>query len=314
MNVARVRTVKLPAFRIGWYRCFGTEPSDNACVLGVSVALHETQAGDAWPEDHNWGATTLRRLRAHEQWILATEALRRIIAAGLPARGDRLWFNRFRYYWQDLDSQEAEPSDMQRDLGVTVDGVVGPKTLAALADQYPGADPAQYWPKTKRSLPLNSAELAAVSMLHPSVAPGHAARAAEANRVLVAALRESGAPVPRGTIHCDSTPEDGAYFVWFASFGKDAAGNPQTPEAADADGAEYYIPFITRTAEERGALESGDPHRMAAAMYANHYFLGLHVPDRMYTVGGREVTGDEANVDEYARGIAAHIASVRAAL
>lgn len=311
MNVARIRDVKLPAFREGYRRRFGKDPSDNACILGISTALHETAAGDAWKgpdeildtqdDEHNWGATTLRGLRAHEQWLLGASALMRVYDAKLELRGDRLAFNRFRYSWQILDtSTEPDVASMQRDLGVTVDDRAGPKTMAALADQYPGADPAQYWPRVKQAFALNPAELEAVRAIHPSVAQGHAARASEAMR----ALREGlGADqLPRGVIHCDSTPKDGAYFVWFASFGN------------DADGAEYYLGILARTSAERAALESGDPHQLASAMYDASYFLGFHVPDKLYEIGGRQVTGAQANIDDYAAGISRHTASVRAAL
>lgn len=310
MNIERIRTVKLPAFREGYRRRFNAEPSANACVLGLSVALHETSAGDAWrgpdgildtqDDEHNWGATTLRTLRAHEQFLIGASAVKRIIDAGLPARTERLWFNRFRYSWQELTgATEPDVAAMQRDLGFKgpeIDGKSGPKTLARLHEWYPGADPVLYWPKVKRSLQLTAAELDAARPIHPSVAKGHPARASEAMRVLSEGL--DPADLPPAVIHCDSTPKDGAYFVWFAAFPTDALG------------AEYFIGFLTRTSEERIALESGDPHRMAAAMYANGYFTGFHEPDKVY--GG--VPGDEANVLDYAKGISKHMPSVRAAL
>lgn len=306
MKPERIATVKLPAFREGWRSVHGEEPTANECVIGLSVALHETSAGDAWKgpdgilgtqdDEHNWGATTLRTLRAHEQFLIGAAALARIIDAGLPARGTRLWFNRFRYSWQTYENGSGEPdvAAMQRDLGfkgAAIDGKVGPKTMAALEDQYPGTDPSLYWPKIKLVTPLNSGELEAVRPIHPTVAKGHPARAAEAMRV----LSEGFAPedLPPAVIHCDSTPKDGAYFVWFAAF------------PTDADGAEYFIRFL-RYSGELAAMKSGNPFDMAAAMYDAHYFTGFNDPD--------EPGGDERNIADYAAGISKHMASVRAAI
>lgn len=309
MKAERIATVKLPAFRAAWRRIYGGDPSSNAELIGLSVALFETQAGDSWPgpdgvigtqdDQRNWGATNLRGLRAHEQFLLGASAIQRIIDAGLPARGDRLWFNRYRYSWQILDGTECDVAAMQRDLGVTVDGRTGPKTLAALADQYPGADPAQYWPKLKQAIAINAQELSAIQSIMPTVGAGHEARAKEAMRVLLEGFGKEN--MPKGAIHCDSEPKNGAYFVFFAAFndpGKTAAEN-------EADGAEYYLRILVRTSAERAALESGNPFTMASAQYAASYFRGRHNPD--------EPGGDERNIEDYASGISRNMPSVRQA-
>jgi hypothetical protein len=149
------------------------------------VAIHETQAGDAWrgpdklldtaDDEHNWGATTLRAMNDAECGALAAEAERRIVNAGLPVRGRRMRFTRYAYFWE-----------------------------------HEGG----------RLVTMNQPELELVRPIYPSVTTGHVARAAEAMSV----LRSSGLPLPQAVIHCDSAPVAGAYFVWFASFPTDVEG------------------------------------------------------------------------------------------
>jgi hypothetical protein len=179
---------KCDAYIEAWRRAFGEKPSFVNTALAVSVAWHETRCGDAWPgpdglvntedDENNWGATTLRSLNSAEQWILATHALKLLVDAGVGIRGDRLGFNNFRYSWQRYQSGNAfDIVQMQSALGLTPDGVFGPKSKAALEQwraEYPGFPPEMMWPMVRERLPLNGEEAAVVRSITPSVSNGHA--------------------------------------------------------------------------------------------------------------------------------------------
>jgi hypothetical protein len=282
-------------------------------ALGVSVAIHETLAGDAWPgpdgivgtsdDENNWGATTLRALNSAEQWALATDALERIIAAGIePPVGSRLRFNNFRYRWIPT-VPGVDVVAMQKALGfrgADVDGKLGPKTMAAFtawAADTPGLTPEDVWPKELGAAPISAAEALAVRPITPSVSNGHAARATEA----MAVLRRAFAPgtLPPAVIHCDSTPEDGQYFVWFAAFVSEKAG------------AMYFQTLLNKFG--RAVLEAGgSPTDLARAMYGRKYgyYTGFFERDRVYEDGR---TGAEKNIAAYAARISAPYPAVYAA-
>jgi len=58
----------------------GMVPTITRVALLYSVAQHETQCGDAWPGEHNWGATTRRSLTAGEQHDLATAGIHPVLS------------------------------------------------------------------------------------------------------------------------------------------------------------------------------------------------------------------------------------------
>jgi peptidoglycan hydrolase-like protein with peptidoglycan-binding domain len=102
--------LKDKAFTSAWIQRFATPPSLNCRVLALSVAIHETGAGDSWAgpdgvldtadDERNWGSSTLRALNAAELEVVrragvvptvgpghetaARAAQAAIVAAGLP--------------------------------------------------------------------------------------------------------------------------------------------------------------------------------------------------------------------------------------
>jgi hypothetical protein len=308
---------KCDAYIEAWRRAFGDAPSFVNTALAVSVAWHETRCGDAWPghdglvntedDENNWGATTLRSLNAAEQWILATHAMKLLADADVGIRGDRLGFNSFKYSWQRYQLGNAfDIVQMQSALGLTPDGVFGSQSRAALEQwksEYPGFPPEAMWPMVRERLPLNGEEAAVVRSVTPSVSNGHAAKAAEAMRVLRAGVEGTGVKLPQAVIHCDSTPKDGAYFVWFASF--------PTPIA----GAEYFIKLLAGANRQKPAaavlLHRGTPHELAEAMYRAGYYTGFFKADEIYPDGK---TGRAKNIAAYAGRIQANYPTVLAAL
>lgn len=68
---------KADSFVAGWRARYGETPPKCAVVLGLCQPSAETDVGDAWPLDRNWGATTVRRCTAAE--------LAAISAAGVVA-------------------------------------------------------------------------------------------------------------------------------------------------------------------------------------------------------------------------------------
>lgn len=73
--------MKANAFAAGWKARFGSDPSVGAAVLALGVAQHETQCGDAWPGEYNWGAVQLRKLRTDERALAGTPAPERVYEA-----------------------------------------------------------------------------------------------------------------------------------------------------------------------------------------------------------------------------------------
>lgn len=74
MTVARWQS-KAASLSAAWRQRFGTYPSMPETCLALAVAQHETQCGDAWPTEHNWGAVTLRSLNSLEQAALKTHGV-----------------------------------------------------------------------------------------------------------------------------------------------------------------------------------------------------------------------------------------------
>lgn len=66
---------KAGAFVEGWRRVFGVNPTLHAVILGLAMAQHETQCGDSWKLEFDWGATTLRSLTTPERKVLADAGL-----------------------------------------------------------------------------------------------------------------------------------------------------------------------------------------------------------------------------------------------
>lgn len=303
---------KCDAYREAWRGMFGDYPNHHNTALAVSVAWHETRCGDAWPgpdglidtedDENNWGATTLRSLNATEQWIIATHAMGLLLEAGISVRGDRLAFNNFRFSWQRLGGVMIDIRAAQEALGLVADGKHGPKTEAALdawRAENPGFEASQMWPTVRERLPLNAEELLIVQPIHPTVGKGHAARASEAMRVLREGVAGTGVHLPQAVIHCDSTPKDGAYFVWFASF--------KTP----TEGAAYFIRLLAGKDRQKPAgsvlLKGGSPAELAEAMYRAGYYTGFFKADEVYPDGK---TGRQKNIEAYAGRIAANFPSV----
>lgn len=152
---------------------------------------------------------------------------------------------------------------------------------------------------------LNAAELEAVHAagLVPSVGPGHEELARQAQQAIVSA----GLPLPPGEIHCDSAPNIGAYFVWFAAFPN------------DVEGAEYFLKLLAGIQVKKLAwsiLNSGGTERqLAAAMYAAGYYTGFYRKEKDYTLpSGQVVKGAELNVAAYTKALTDLTPSIDAAL
>jgi hypothetical protein len=190
---------------------------------------------------------------------------------------------------------------MQKALGVAQDGKLGPKTLAAFELWREGLElkPEDVWPKDGPGQPLSAAEQSAIQSITPTVTKGHAARASEAMAVLRRAYLHTGIQLPPAVIHCDSTPENGPYFVWFAAFMSEKAG------------AMYFQQLLNKYG--RSVLESdGTPLELATAMYGRKYgyYTGFFERDKVYEDGR---TGAEKNIAAYAKDIQAHYPAVLAA-
>ena len=61
---------------------YGLAPSFHHVCLALAVAEHETLCGDAWPGEHNWGATTVRGLNSDERAKLSAAG---VYASASPA-------------------------------------------------------------------------------------------------------------------------------------------------------------------------------------------------------------------------------------
>lgn len=69
-----------------WRMDYGDDPTLRGVTLALSVAIFETRAGDAWPSEHNWGATTLRALNAAEKAAVRAAGIFPTVGAGHPER------------------------------------------------------------------------------------------------------------------------------------------------------------------------------------------------------------------------------------
>jgi hypothetical protein len=294
MKAERIR-IKDEAFCEAWERHEQRAPTLNERVLGISVALHETNAGDAWPgadgildtadDERNKGATNLRSLNEIECVIIASKA-RELL---------------------------ANDSTLDRDLPHELDRLVYVKSLPQHFEWRLHRGTGENAPEYVST--LSAAELRSVEPMMPIVTKGHAARAKLIQDLLVEALPDCPAGDPedgrRGAIHCDSAPGKGAYYVWFSAF-----NDPELPafenEVASWD---YYLRILTRTMAERAALASGSAEALAAAMYSASYYTGFHKRGVLYRqADGSELDGAVLNIRDYAKGILRHVPSVRAAL
>jgi peptidoglycan hydrolase-like protein with peptidoglycan-binding domain len=61
---------KAGSYERGWKTRFGVEPSAANTALGLSVAVHESWAGDSSVATHNWGSTQRRLPNAVEKVVL----------------------------------------------------------------------------------------------------------------------------------------------------------------------------------------------------------------------------------------------------
>jgi hypothetical protein len=238
MTPERIR-LKARAFREGWRRWYGVAPSLHCQVLALTVAIFETQAGDAWkgadgvldtPDDErNWGATTLRPLNVDERGAIAAAAY---AAVPHPPSGYGLTLDgKFKWLW----------------VGVfTINGKDETRTLA-----------------------LSVAELAAVAPWTPIIRAGHEERAKAAEK----AIRDAGLELPPAHIHCDSSPALGPYFVWFAAHETDEGAAEYFIKllCKTKDGGDKR----TRAVLEN---PNGTEQELAAAMYSHGYFTGHNDP------------------------------------
>jgi hypothetical protein len=96
---------------------------------------------------------------------------------------------------------------------------------------------------------------------------------------------------PNKVLGQDSDPTAGWYWIWFY--------HPATP----ADGAAYFIKvLVAQRSTCRFILDDDDGtlDALVRAMYATHYFSGHYNPHSpSVTYAGKQVTGDEANIDTY---------------
>lgn len=77
MTPDRIRE-KADALWQAWREEYGAPPSTHALTLALSVAIHETAAGDAegWEGEHSWGAVQLRSLTSAELAVLAAAGVK----------------------------------------------------------------------------------------------------------------------------------------------------------------------------------------------------------------------------------------------
>lgn len=166
---------------------------------------------------------------------------------------------------------------------------------------------------------LNAAERSVLSQagILPTVDASHVARA----KAAMIALAASGLPLPQGVIHCDSAPEQGPYFVWFASF--------PTP----VDGAAYFLKLLCGVQQPKAAKAvllspDGTEMKLAAAMYGAGYYTGFKKRKSLYhqvvgkwveikpgeTPQGPTRTGAELNIAAYGGALQALTPGLRAGL
>jgi len=73
---ARRYAAKAGVLRAAWRARFGAEPTPTALVNAMAVAELETQMGDAWPDENNWGAVMKRPLSTEEATALRRARIR----------------------------------------------------------------------------------------------------------------------------------------------------------------------------------------------------------------------------------------------
>lgn len=73
---ARRYAAKAGVLRAAWRARFGAEPTPTALVNAMAVAELETEMGDAWPNENNWGAVMKRPLSTLEATALRRVRLR----------------------------------------------------------------------------------------------------------------------------------------------------------------------------------------------------------------------------------------------
>lgn len=67
---------KAASYSAGWTATFnGAVPTNRNIALGLAVAIHETNAGDAWPGENNIGAVQLRVLNKDELAVIKAAGL-----------------------------------------------------------------------------------------------------------------------------------------------------------------------------------------------------------------------------------------------
>lgn len=298
--------------RPAWVKLLGRDATVNERVIALSVAIGETRAGDAWPgpdgivgtadDERNKGATNLRRVNEDERIVIAAKG-RELIAARPDVPQRDLWHDEDRLYFRAVG---------ERGLPMGFEWILHKQTEPTGEDY--GAEYRQA---------VTQLEAAALAPITPTVGKGHEERARTVNALLGEALPncpagESPAPSEKfpdgayGTIHCDSHPGLGPFFVWFASF-----ATPKPDDEDERDSWFYYLRILTRTGAEKAALASGDPGAMARAMYAAGYYGGFHVKDKLYESpkgSGQMVLGSELNIRDYTSVIARQVPSVRAAI
>lgn len=119
----------------------------------------------------------------------------------------------------------------------------------------------------------------------------HVANLSPSNPDDLKAAQELLGVQPNKILGQDSDPNAGWYWIWFY--------HPATP----ADGAAYFVKVLVyQRSTCRFILDDDDGtlDQLVRAMYATHYFSGRYNPHSpSVTYNGKQVTGDEANIDTY---------------
>jgi hypothetical protein len=66
---------KAAAYDSGWVAEFKTDATLANIIIGLAIAQHETWCGDAWPNEHNWGAVQYRSPNKAELAVIADAGL-----------------------------------------------------------------------------------------------------------------------------------------------------------------------------------------------------------------------------------------------
>jgi hypothetical protein len=109
-------------------------------------------------------------------------------------------------------------------------------------------------------------------------------------------------PDHSGVLHVDTHPPGIPYPVWFAAFPTRQAG------------AAYFLKTLDRLSASEWASPTATPSSLATAMYVHHFYEGRHVDDRPW-MPARTLPltpPEQANVEDYAAGIARCLAMVTA--